>query len=178
MGVFRQFWRATRPLTRTRWQRSRNCVVPRRLLSRPSMEHNNVNVYRSLGFVLVAALYLSTSHVASAIPPVYVSDVQLADIPNVVVAKWTGEARDGQASVEVIRGVKGNVQLGRHWIRLGPAIGWDNGGAIQSCTSSMMTGDVSDVSKLALWFLELRQNESKVDVKEYHLDTKRGDQPQ
>lgn len=119
----------------------------------------------TIRILAAAVLLLGLAGPARAIPPVFVSDAELAAHPVLVVAKWEKApfARRGpddpkvygtRTKLVVTRVIRGEIEPGVHEVLLGHRIVWgEDGGIVISNTSTMMIGDVEDVAKPNLWFL-------------------------
>lgn len=124
--------------------------------------------------LLLGAFLWALPLTGSAIAPQHISDAELADYPIIVVAKWEkapftphhktrkdnvlGDVItevEAYTTLKVLRVVKGRVPIGDHTLKLGWAIAWDADGAdLTSATSTEFLGDVADVSKANIWFLQ------------------------
>lgn len=117
---------------------------------------------------------------ATAIPPPYVSDRQLAHFPIVVIAQWDGSPITDHSRIEgnmmrdlelrthlkVIRVLKGNVEPGVQPLAITDNFGWDENGSVATYTSTEMLGEVEDVRKPCLWFLQSGKSWDKKDPEE------------
>jgi HEAT repeat protein len=107
---------------------------------------------------------------ATAIAPPHVSDVELAKYPIIVVAQWEKapfvennrhvsenaiDRIESYTRLKVLSVVKGKVEAGDHELLVGPWISWkDDGTFLNSASSTLLLGDVPDVTKPSLWFIE------------------------
>lgn len=123
------------------------------------------------------------SHVAHAIGPTYASDRDLAKYPIIVVAKWEKSAfkahneydkekilvnEELYTRLNVLAVVKGKVQPGQHDLLVNWGIAWKKDGTeLGSGTSTWMRGDVDDITKPCLWFLERTRSWDKERQEEY-----------
>ena len=123
-------------------------------------------IMRTTGTLVLALLVLSP---ATAIPPNFMPDEEMARLPIVVVAKWDKKAPlrahnlvegdvllklEGHTELIIERVIKGDIKPGKHKLLLGAFIGWaEKGGPVMSYTSTEMVGDTNDVTKPNLWFL-------------------------
>ena len=129
-------------------------------------------------YELVAAMFCVfglTCEVLAIAPP-YVSDEELAQYPVIVVAKWDKapvtphyQYRDATKTVvtkieaytrlKILQVVKGDVELGEHDLLMNYGISWERDGtSVTSGTSTMLSGDVDDVTKPCLWFLQRKRS--------------------
>jgi len=145
-----------------------------------------------LGFQ-VLALALSLVPAANAVPPIFVPDEELAKMPVIVVGRWNKAAveshnqckgdvcitLESRTELVIDRVIEGKIKPGEHKILLGPFVGWqENGGEVFSFTSTEMMGDVKEVTRPNIWFLNFRRSWDKKDPNIYpSLDTYRGVQP-
>jgi len=111
---------------------------------------------------------------AQAMAPQYISDEQLAESPIIVIAKWEKApfeshnkykedkelgtvvtADEAYTKLHILRIVKGTEMTeGEHDLMLGWGIAWSKDGtSLSSGTSSMIRGEVEDITKPNLWFL-------------------------
>jgi hypothetical protein len=145
---------------------------------------------------VVAALLsiLLIARFAQAIPPVLISDEELAKQPLIVVGRWNkADVRrhdhvidkiifDSESHTELLveRVVSGDLKPGTHKILLEWSIGWlaKDGGPVMNFGTSEMEGDVKDVTESNLWFLTPKRSWDKTDPNTYPtLTTFRGVQP-
>ncbi len=130
---------------------------------------------------------------AEATGPAYETDYQLAQYPLIVVAKWNKaeltphelvrgnvlEKFEVFTDLEVERVIKGDLKPGRHRIMQGWGIGWlEDGTGLATWTSTHILGDVDDVTKPNLWFLDRQRSWDASDRTEYlHVPHYRAIQP-
>ena len=120
---------------------------------------------------LVFVLFVMPAAVQALAPP-HVYDEELVASPIIVVAQWTKKPLDAyerpkdelgpwwgiRAEIEVVRVLKGDVKPGKHLVRLGSFIGWEEkGGPVQSYTSTHLVGEAPEVAAPQLWFLERKK---------------------
>jgi len=125
---------------------------------------------------------------AMAVSPPFVSDRSLAEAPFVVVARWDGAPFidasvvkgnwEVQTQIVIERVIKGDINVGKHTILVGYAIGWSKEQPwVMSYTSTQMRGDC-DATKPSLWFLQRKRSMIATDTTNYlFLATYRGIQP-
>ena len=159
------------------------------------MRHGNAAFDRHVrtGLIVVSLAGLLSPRNILAIAPPYLTDSELAGHPVLVVAKWNkAPMRPHRLSegnvlkkfevftdIEVIRVIKGDIKPGTHTLLLGWGIGWEeNGKGLRTGTSTDLPGDVDDVSKPNLWFLDRSKSWDESDKKTYyHLTNYRAIQP-
>jgi len=148
---------------------------------------------RTLLGLQVVALALLLVSPAQAVPPLFVPDEELAKMPVIVVGRWNKTAveshneckgdvcitLESRTELVIERVIEGKIKPGQHKILLGPFIGWQrHGGDVFSFTSTEMLGDVKEVTRPNIWFLNFRRSWDKKDPNVYpSLDTYRGVQP-
>ncbi len=149
---------------------------------------------RTLHLILGLCVSLSPLSVpVYAIAPSYQTDADLTQYPILVVAKWDkAPMRPHHLSVgnvckkfevftELIleRVIKGDIAPGKHTILMGLGIGWQEDGAgLATWTSTHIPGDVDDVTKPSLWFLDRKRSWDPSDkILYYHVPHYRAIQP-
>jgi len=133
---------------------------------------------------VVSFLLLSIPR-ASALAPPYVSDSELAQYPIIVVARWEKSpvtphnkmdaSRDciticeAHTKLRVERVLKGDLKPGVFDMKFDFwCVGWNKDGKqVMSSSSSMMLGDVDDVTKPTIWFLKKERGWDEKDKTEY-----------
>jgi hypothetical protein len=152
--------------------------------------------YRRLAILLLILPALIAP--AAAIAPPYVSDRELAAKPIIVVARWAKAKMDPhlrygrepglgkvidrmevRTELVIERVIQGDVTPGTHKLLVESSIGWGNDGRfLGTTTSTMLMGEVEDVTKPNLWFLSRGRSWDAADKTDYFsLDTYRGVQP-
>lgn len=141
-------------------------------------EYRLRNWFRAL--VMLSAV--SVSEHSSAIAPPSISDSSLANFPIIVVASWPqakiqrhddiqgNVARHIEAftDLKVDRVVKGDVTTANHRLKISWGISWNaDGKFLNSGTSTLVLGDVADVTKPNLWFLVRDRSWESTDKTEY-----------
>jgi len=133
----------------------------------------------------IATLFLIPMAETNALAPPYISDQELARYPIIVVARWekapisahnkfdesgkTIVICEAHTKLRVERVLKGDLKPGvfdlkfEHW-----CVCWDKDGRnVCSSSSSMMLGDVDDVTKPKIWFLKRERSWDDKDEKQY-----------
>jgi hypothetical protein len=119
-----------------------------------------------------------------AIAPNYVSDVELASYPIVVVARWekagfnrhAKHTECGQGVLEseaytrlnILSVLRGTIELGEVDLQINYGISWaEDGTFVNSGTSTQLVGDVNDITKPCLWFLKRKRSWDEERKDEY-----------
>ena len=130
---------------------------------------------------------LALSRPALAVMPIHIPDKELADSPIIVVARWEkapfeshhkyrededlGKViikSEAHTKLKVIRVIKGDVKPGVHALMVGGCISWFKDGTyLNSATSTLIPGDVSDVTQPNIWFLKREKSWDEKDKTEY-----------
>lgn len=147
----------------------------------------------NLLFVFLIIVLNFINSISYAVAPKFITDKELAEYPIVVIAKWNKAAlrfhndveenickeTETHTEIEISRTIKGDIKSGKHKIILARYILWDsNGSELATYTSTMIYGDVNDVTKQNIWFLKREYSWDKSDKNLYlYLDHYRGIQP-
>ncbi len=144
-----------------------------------------MNKFHCIRTSAFAAMLLWTS-LAQGMAPPYISDKELAGYPIIVVAKWEKapfsshhkyideKQRRGIARIEaytklhVVRVIKGDVKPGVQPLMVGCGIGWKKDGTwLNSASTTQLFGDVRDITKPCIWFLERERSWDEKDKRRY-----------
>ncbi len=156
---------------------------------------------RSMRIVLVLGLALSLLGLALRafwtssfeVTPGYQNDLQLSQYPIIVVGTWdkspflTNKLVKGNlcrefevfTELNVQRVIKGDIMPGIQTILFGREVSWsDDGTQLGMWTMDQMEGDVADVTKPNIWFLNTKRSWDESDRRlYYHLPDYRAVQP-
>ena len=112
---------------------------------------------------------LAISALSHARFPIFIDDVELAQSPIVVIGYWPKTEfssrirRENQVimhyeaftKLKITQVLQGQMSPGIHKLLMTGCVSWDkNGRHVTSGTSSEMPGEVDDVTKPNIWFLE------------------------
>lgn len=125
--------------------------------------------------------------------PLYQTDYQISQHPIVVVATWDRAAvrehhliagnvcKEPEAFTElnVLRVLRGDLQPGKHQLMFGWGVAWNaDGSGLATWTSTDIPGDVDDITRPSLWFLDRKRSWDAADPLEYlHIPYYRAVQP-
>jgi hypothetical protein len=121
----------------------------------------------NLSVIVLAVLPLCG--VVHALGPSYKTDGELVRYPVIVVAQWDraevrrhesseeggGSRFQAETTLNVLRVIKGRIYPGNQTLLLGWGVAWkEDGTGLATWTSTHLLGDVEDVSKPTIWFLD------------------------
>ncbi|HLK15351.1 MAG TPA: hypothetical protein VKT78_11140, partial [Fimbriimonadaceae bacterium] len=133
---------------------------------------------RPFRLALVLAALAGVLPPARAIMPRTYTDVELANWPIIVVGYWpkaevkphtkgtnnSWEKWEFHTRLVVTRVIRGRLGVGNHHLLFDFGIGWNKEGKdVSSASSTSIPGDVDDVSKPCIWFLEWARSWDSAD---------------